>query len=199
MTDPTMRVGWGAVAQQFFTSALTVDDAAQSGRSSKSFIDEGLWTSLKLRIHTGDYVFIEFGHNDEKVGDTLRYTDPTTTFRTYLKTYITDSRALGAYVVLLTPISRKSFDTAGKITNSHGGYPAAVRAVGSETGTPVIDMTEKTRVWLEGLGPTAAIPYFATDDNTHLSALGAPVVAKLVTQGITELNLPIAQLLAPAP
>ena len=195
-TDPTKRVGWAAVAQQFFTAGVTVDDAAQSGRSSKSFIDEGFWTSLKTRIHPGDYVFIEFGHNDEKVDDPARYTDPATTYRSYLKTYISETRAAGGFAVLLTPISRRKF-ASGKVTPSHGAYPAAVLAVGSETGTPVIDMTTRTAVWLETLGPIDSIPFFAADDTTHLSALGAPEVAKLALQGVRDLEFPIAQRLLP--
>lgn len=189
-TDP--RVGWGAVFQQFFASAsgVTVDDAARSGRSSKSFIDEGLWAALKATIRPGDYVFIEFGHNDEKVGTAALYTDPATTFRDYLKTYVADTRAAGGFPVLLTPTSRRQF-SGTSIVPTHGAYPAAVIAVAAQTATPVIDMTEKTRVWLEGLGPTASIPMFAPSDNTHTSAQGAPQVGQLVVEGIRELGLPL--------
>jgi len=193
-TDP--RVGWGAVAQQFFLAMVKVADSAASGRSSKSFIDEGLWSAMKTQIKAGDYVFIEFGHNDEKTADPLRYTDPATTYREYLKTYVCEARSLGAIPVLLTPISRRSF--AGTVISpSHGAYPAAVLAVAAETSTPVIDMTERTRVWLEALGPTDSVPYFAPGDNTHLSAMGAPEVAKLVAAGIKDLKLPLASELAP--
>lgn len=195
-SDPTGRVGWAAVLQQFFASGVTVNDYAQSGRSSKSYIDEGFWATLKGKIHTGDYVFIQFAHNDEKSDDPARYTDPATTFRTNLKLYISDTRAAGGFAVLLTPISRRQF-SGTQIKDSHGAYPAAVIAVGQETGTPVIDMTQKTKVFLESVGPTNSIPLFATDDNTHLSAKGAPEFAKLAVQGIRELGLPIAQRLLP--
>jgi lysophospholipase L1-like esterase len=195
-SDATHRVGWASVLQPFFGTGVQVDDAAQSGRSSKSFIDEGLWKALKAKIHAGDYVFIEFAHNDEKMDDAARYTDPATTFRTNLKTFVSDTRAAGGVAVLLTPISRRQF-SGDKIVATHGAYPAAVVAVGMETGTPVIDMTDKTRVWLESLGPTASVAMFATSDNTHLSAKGAPEVAKLAVQGIRELGLPIAQRLLP--
>jgi lysophospholipase L1-like esterase len=191
-SDPTQRVGWASVLQQFFGAGVQVDDAAQSGRSSKSFIDEGLWKTLTAKIRPGDYVFIQFAHNDEKMDDPARYSDPASTFRSNLKTYISDTRAAGGFAVLLTPISRRQFSGA-TIAATHGAYPAAVIAVGMETSTPVIDMTEKTRVWLESLGPTATLPMFASGDNTHLSAKGAPEVAKLVVQGVRELGLPIAQ------
>jgi lysophospholipase L1-like esterase len=194
-SDPTARVGWAAVLAQFFGRGVTVDDAARSGRSSKSFLAEGHWAELKARIAPGDYVFIQFGHNDEKP-DPARYTDPATTFRTNLKTYVSETREKGGFAVLLTPISRRKFE-GSTVVPTHGAYPAAVAAVGKETGAPVIDMTEKTRLFLERLGPEATVPLFAVDDNTHLSAQGAPEVAQLAVQGIRELGLPLVQRLAP--
>jgi lysophospholipase L1-like esterase len=195
-SDPTHRVGWAAVLQSFFATGVEVDDAAQSGRSSKSYLDEGLWKALKAKIEAGDYVFVEFGHNDEKSDDAARYTNPATTFRTNLELYVKETRAAGGVPVLLTPISRRQF-SGSKIAASHGAYPAAVVAVGTQTNTPVIDMTERTRVWLESLGPTSSVAMFATDDNTHLSAKGAEEVAKLAVQGIRALGLPLAERLAP--
>jgi lysophospholipase L1-like esterase len=194
-TDPTARVGWAAVLQPFFTAGVVVDDAARSGRSSKSFIDEGFWDALKAKIKPGDYVFIQFAHNDEKVGDVARYTDPATSFRDYLKVYIRDTRLAGGFAVLLTPIARRSF-SGTMIVQTHGAYPAAIMAVAQETGTPVIDMTEKTTALLESLGPAATVPLFATGDDTHLSAVGAPQVAQLVVDGIRELQLPLVDRLA---
>lgn len=195
-SDPTRRVGWAAVLQPFFAASVKVDDAAQSGRSSKSYLDEGLWKALKAKIKAGDYVFVEFGHNDEKSEDATRYTNAATTFRTNLTLYVTETRAAGGVPVLLTPISRRQF-TGSKIVASHGAYPAAVTAVATQTNTPLIDMTERTRVWLEGLGPTNSVAMFATDDNTHLSAKGAQEVAKLAVQGMRALELPLAERLVP--
>src|SRR5262249_39103556 len=148
------------------------------------------WTMVKATIKTGDYVFIEFGHNDEKTDPTL-FTDPSTTYRDYLNQYIVETRALGGFAVLLTPIARRQF-SGNTVENTHGTYPAAVVDVGAYTHTPVIDMTAKTTAWLQGLGPTASVAYFATGDNTHLNATGAPVVAQFVVDGIRELRLPIA-------
>jgi lysophospholipase L1-like esterase len=188
-TDP--RVGWGAVLGSYFGPGVTVHDAAQSGRSSKSYLDEGHWASVKTQIAPGDYVFIEFGHNDEKYGDTARYTIPNTSYRYYLKTYIAETRALGGFAVLLTSIARRQF-SGTTVPDSHAAYTAAVLAVGAETGTPVIDLQAKTNAWLVALGPTASAAYFAPGDNTHLNAQGAMVVAGMVVQGIRELGLPIA-------
>jgi len=189
-TDP--RVGWGAVLGNYFGAGVTIHDAAQSGRSSKSFIDEGFWASVKTTIKPGDYVFIEFGHNDEKYGDTARYTIPNTSYRYYLKTYIAETRALGGFAVLLTSISRRQFSGA-TVPDSHAAYTAAVLAVGTETGTPVVDLEAKTSAWLTTLGLTASGAYFAPGDSTHLNAQGAMAVAGMVAQGIVELGFPIAQ------
>ena len=189
-TDPTMRIGWGQVLPQLVGAGLTVDDEAKSGRSSKSFIDEGWWAMLQATIKPGDYVFIEFGHNDEKSGDPTLFTDPATTFRDYLNQYVVETRAARGFPVLLTPIARRDF-SGNTVVNSHGDYPAAVFDVGAFTHTPVIDMTAKTTAWLDGLGPTASVPFFAVGDNTHLNAMGAPVVAGFVVDGIRELGLPI--------
>jgi lysophospholipase L1-like esterase len=189
-SDP--RVGWGAVLGNYFGGGVTVHDAAQSGRSSKSFIDEGFWNSVKTTIKPGDYVFIEFGHNDEKYGDAARYTIPNTSYRYYLKTYIAETRALGGFAVLLTSICRRQF-SGTTVLDSHAAYTAAVLAVGTETGTPVIDLQAKTNAWLTALGSAASVAYFAPGDSTHLNADGAVAVAGMVAQGIRELGFPIAQ------
>jgi lysophospholipase L1-like esterase len=193
-TDP--RVGWAAVLQPFFGTGVTIDDAAVSGASSKSFYDQGYWASLVSRIQPGDYVFIEFAHNDEKNDDLTRYTDPATSYPWYLKTFIGGARARGAYVVLLTSICRRYFSGANAI-GTHGAYTTALIGVGMQTNAPVIDMETKTLDWLTLLGPVNSVPMFAPADDTHLSALGAPQVAELAVQGITELALPIATRLDP--
>ena len=194
-TDETHRVGWGAVLQEFFTDALTVVDSARSGRSSKSFIDEGYWGAITMQLKAGDFVFIQFGHNDEKAEDPARYTDPATTFRDYLRIYIDETRDAGANPVLLTPIERRKF-SGTTVSPTHGAYPAAMLEVADETATPLIDMTAKTNAWLEALGPEASVEYFADADNTHLSAAGAHEVAGLVVEGIEELELPLVEALA---
>jgi lysophospholipase L1-like esterase len=189
-TDPTMRVGWGQVFQQQFGAGVTIDDEAQSGRSSKSFYDEGWWAMLKAKIVPGDYVFIEFGHNDESADPTLG-TNPATTFQDYLRLYVDDTRAAGGFPVLLTPIARAQF-SGTMVEMTHGTWPAAMINLAELTGTPVIDMTTRTTIWLTALGPAGALPMFAVADNTHLSALGAPQVAGLVAAGIRDLALPVA-------
>jgi lysophospholipase L1-like esterase len=194
-TDP--RVGWAAVLQPFFGAGVTVDDEAVSGASTKSYYDQGYWATLVSKIQPGDYVFIEFAHNDEKNNDKARYTDPATSYPWYLKTFIAGARAKRAYPVLLTSICRRYF-TGTTPFGTHGKYTTALVGVGMATNTPVIDMESKTLAWLALLGPVDSVPLFAPSDDTHLSALGAPQVADLAVQGITELALPIATRLDPS-
>jgi lysophospholipase L1-like esterase len=190
-TDATMRVGWAAVLDPLFDNTVTVDDAALSGRSTKSYIDEGAWATLQAKINPGDYLFIEFGHNDEKTDDPTRYTDPATTYRDNLKVFINGARARGGFPVLLTSICRRQF-SGTTVTGTHGAYTTAVFAVGQQTNTPVLDMETLTKNWLMALGPTNSLAYFAMDDNTHLIMQGAVAVAKLAVMGIRALGLPIA-------
>ena len=195
-TDATHRVGWAAVLDPMFDATVTVDDAAKSGRSTKSYIDEGSWSQVQATIAPGDYLFVEFGHNDEKSDDPTRYTDPATTYRANLRMFVNGARAKGGVPVLLTSICRRVF-SGGAVTGTHGAYTAAVAAVAEETGTPLLDMESKTKAWLTALGPTNSISMFATDDNTHLSMQGAVAVAKLAVQGIRELGIPLAERVLP--
>ncbi len=190
-TDPTMRVGWAAALQPLFQSTVTVDDAALSGRSSKSFIDEGAWTALKAKIVPGDYLFVEFAHNDEKIDDPTRYTDPATTYRDNLRLFVNEGRQRGAFVVLMTSICRREF-SGNVVTATHGAYTTAMFAVAQEVGAPVVDMEQRTRDWLTALGPVSSVAMFAVGDNTHLVASGATEVAKLAIAGIRALGLPLA-------
>jgi lysophospholipase L1-like esterase len=167
-TDP--RVGWGAVLGAEL-DGVRVNDAARSGRSSKSYLDEGHFAALEPQLQPGDLVLIEFGHNDEKP-DPARATDPATTFRDNLRRYIGACHARGAVPVLLTPICRRRFSGA-RVTPTHGHFPDATRAVAAETNTPLIDMTARTTELLERFGPDASQQLFAPDDNTHLSPAGA--------------------------
>jgi len=191
-TDATLRVGWAAALQPLFQSSVRIDDAALSGRSSKSFIDEGAWAALVSRIVPGDYVFVQFAHNDEKIEDPLRYTDPATTYRDNLRKFVSETRARGGFIVLMTSICRREF-SGNVVTASHGAYTTALLAVAQEVNAPVVDMEARTRVWLTALGPVNSVAMFAVGDNTHLIAVGATEVAKLAVAGLRALGLPLAQ------
>jgi acetyl esterase/lipase len=183
------RVGWGAALSSQL-SGVQVDDRARSGRSSKSYFDEGHFTALVPALAPGDLLLIQFGHNDEK-DDVARATDPATTFRDNLRRYVATARERGAVPVLLTPISRRRF-SGDLVTASHGAFPDATRAVAAETGTPLLDMTAKTAQLLERYGPESSERLFAPDDNTHLSAEGAQAVARLAVSGLRELGFDLS-------
>jgi lysophospholipase L1-like esterase len=196
--------GWGQVLSQFFTSDVSVVDAARGGRSSKSFYNEGLWQAVVNQVQPGDYVFIQFAHNDEKT-DTAYQTDPWTSYQYYLSLYINETRAKGGIPVLFTPIVRRYFGGDGLITatgqhnmgpgDSLGNFPRAMLALGRELNVPCIDLTAKTKSLVESYGPGESALLYITTDQTHPNVLGATLIAQLAAQGIKDQNLPLASYL----
>jgi uncharacterized repeat protein (TIGR02543 family) len=195
------RNGWGQVLQAFFNSDdIVVVDKALSGRSSKSYYtDPNGWLTVLNAMGEGDYLFIQFGHNDQK--DDERYTDPYTTYQEYLSIYIDSAKARGAYPVLLTSIHRNKWN-GDAINDSHGDYPPAMRALAAEKDVPLIDLHAKTETLFENFGvdfttneifmnlPEGVWINYpeGNEDNTHLQENGAFEVCKLIAEGITELN-----------
>ncbi|MEO8000208.1 MAG: rhamnogalacturonan acetylesterase, partial [Gemmatimonadaceae bacterium] len=144
--------GWGQALPVFFDSGVVVKNHAVNGRSTKSFITEGRWDAVQRMLKPGDFVFIEFGHNDEKIEDTTRYAAPDGAYRTNLVRFIRDTRAAGATPVLFTPIARRQFNDKGELTETHGLYPAAVRAVASQQNVQLIDLGQLTSELLTSYG-----------------------------------------------
>ncbi len=199
--------GWGQRLPEFFIPAIRVINAALPGRSSKSFIDEGQLALVRDQMQTGDFFLIQFGHNDQK-DDAARHTEPESGYRTYLTRYIDVARSKGATPVLLTSVNRYRFDGVGRLIPTHGQYPAAVLGLGAALKAPVIDITEKSRVLFEELGPERALKLFlnlapnqhpnypeGVADRTHFAPEGAWAIAKLVVEGIREQDLALAQYL----
>lgn len=200
------ETGWGEKLGQHFKKGVKVDNRALNGRSTKSFRDQGHWDKILGTLRPGDFVFIQFGHNDQKESDPKRYSDPET-FGSNLKRYIEETRAKGAVPVLLTSIARRKFDAQDKPVDSHKNYMQITRRVAEQTGTPLIDMDVKTRALLEKMGPEASkniylwakksdYPNLKEDkrDDTHLNAAGAEKYAQIVADGIRELKLePLAR------
>lgn len=191
------RMGWGQVFQSFFdSSAVQVEDLAVSGRSSKSFYDEGHWAPISDALHAGDYVFIQFGHNDEKT-DKARHTDPFTSFKKYLTIYIDGARAKGACPVLITPVNRNKWK-GGEIKDTHGDYVKAIRQLAAEKNVPLIDLFNSSKNLFDSLGqeyttqhifmnlPAGKYPNYPEghSDNTHFQEYGARRIAQLVYDGI---------------
>ena len=136
----------------FDTNKVRIENHAKNGRSTKVSIDEGRWDAMVSKLKKGDYVFIQFGHNDEKQQSVERYTDPHGAYKANLTRFVNETRAKGAYPVLMTPIVRRHFDESGHLIDTHGEYPAAVRKLAKELNVPFIDMEAKTRRMIERLG-----------------------------------------------
>lgn len=198
--------GWGMALGAFFVDAVTVQNHAQNGRSTKSFIDEGRWAKVVGELKEGDFVIIQFAHNDEKKEDPKRYADPATSFRDNLRRFIAETRRKGASPLLATPVCRRKFDQAGKLVGTHGAYPAAVRAVARETNTPLLDLERATAAWLQAAGDEPSRKFFmwiepgvypkipdGRKDDTHFVEAGARKVAELAVAAIREQQLPLAR------
>lgn len=206
--------GWGHVLGGFFTEDIIVDNHAVNGRSSKSFIDEGRWDKVLSRIKPGDYVVIQFGHNDEKP-KADRHTDPGTTFDANLERFVNESRERGATPILMNAIVRRNFlapcDQPGHIVASdnqvegdtlydtHGAYLDSPRNVAKKLNVPFVDANKITHELVQGLGreeskklymwvepnTVPAVPKGSVD-NTHLNIYGARVVAGLLVDAMAE-------------
>lgn len=210
--DDNPEHGWGQVFPEFFNDQVIIENHARNGRSTKSFISDGLWQKVYDKIRPGDYVFIQFGHNDSKISDTNRYAEAHTLYKKNLIKFITEARLKSAYPVLLTPVNRRKFDSDGKFIDQHGDYPGVVREVANELKVPVIDVHAKSLKLFSELGAEATKKLFlhippktykalseGKEDNTHFTREGAEQVAKMVVEGIKEINLPIASMLKSDP
>ena len=202
------ETGWGEALQQFFVeSRVRVENLAQNGRSTKTFIAENRWQALVDRLKKGDYVFIEFGHNDSSKEKIDRYTPPDE-YRKNLLRFISDVREKNAIPVLLTPVMRRRFNAEGVFYDTHGEYPDIVRSVAGEQNVPLIDMHRMSEVVLKQYGPEGSRKLFlqlkpgenpnypnGIEDNTHFSPLGAQIMASLAVEGIKEQRLGLARFL----
>lgn len=180
--------GWGMMFQNFLDGGVKVVNYAQNGRSTKSFIDHGLWDQVYAAVRPGDYVFIEFGHNDAKESDPARYAAPWGAYQDNLRFFIDGVREKGGTPVLLTPVARRWFKASGLDRGCHGDYPASMKAVAAEKDVTLLDITSATLDWLEGLGDEPSKAYFmistGKDDNTHTVACGARKVTEIVCDSI---------------
>ena len=201
-TNAYPETGWGMPFVYFFDSTVRIENRARNGRSTKSFMEEGRWDDVMSTLKEGDYVFIQFGHNDEVPSKVGRYTTPDQ-FQTNLKKYVADSRSKGAIPILLTPVTRRSFKE-GVLTNTHEEYAQLVRDVATSEEVLLMDMTKITMDYISQLGEEKSKMLFmhlekgehpnypnGKSDNTHTNALGARKVAQLVLDQIeaSELEL----------
>ena len=208
-SDKRPETGWGEYLQsQFDDSKVRIENHAQNGRSTKSFIDEGRWQAIVDKLKRGDYVFIEFGHNDEKSDKPAVYAAANTDYRNNLIRFIKDVRARAAFPVLLTPVMRRRFNEKGEFYDTHGEYPDAMRKVAAEQKVPLIDMHRKSESVIKNLGEENSKKLFlilrpkehpnypnGSDDNTHFSAFGAEQMARAAADGIAETKIGLAKYL----
>jgi lysophospholipase L1-like esterase len=196
--------GWGQALPSFFDDTVKVSNHAVNGRSSKSFLDEGRWQTVLNSLLTGDYVIIQFGHNDEK-SDATRHTDPYTTYKNNLEKFVTDTRAKGAFPIFCTSIVRRKFDEKGVLVDTHGEYPDAVRQAAKELKVPLLDLQLRTKTLVSELGPEKSKSLFlyappgaypnrpdGVQDDTHLNPEGAAAVARMAAEEMKALKLPLA-------
>jgi len=210
LPDKRPETGWGEKLQQLFkANKVRVSNRAKNGRSTKTFLSENLWQQILDNLKEGDYVFIEFGHNDQAKARSERYTTPAD-FQANLARFVKDVRDRKANPVLMTPVARRRFNESGVFYDTHGEYPDQVRKVALEYKVPLIDMHQKSEGVLKRLGPDESRSLFlhlkanenpnypnGIEDNTHFSAHGAEVMAKLAVEGIRELKLELARYLKP--
>jgi lysophospholipase L1-like esterase len=198
--------GWGMPFVNFFDSSVAIANRARGGRSTRTFISENRWQPIADSLQEGDYVLIQFGHNDEAKEEKYkdRYT-PVADYKTNLIKFITETRARQAIPVLITPVTRMRFDKEGKIEETHAAYSAAVWEIGKAYNTPVIDLDARSRDLLQQLGPVySKMLYMQLDsaehpnypagqkDNTHFNEYGARRMAELVLAEIRNLKLDLA-------
>lgn len=191
------QTGMSQGLQLYLKEKVRLVSYAKNGRSTKSFLDEGRFAPVEQAMEAGDFLLIQFGHNDEKE-DPARHTDPEGSFQDNLRMFIRAAREKGAYPVLLTPIARRLFNEDGVfLPGSHGPYPDAVRKLGQAEGVPVIDLTAATEDFLAQLGDAPSKPLFMwPKDNTHLKPEGAVKMAGFVAEGLRSLGGMYADLLA---
>ena len=203
---PTLERGWGQMLARYLDPAVRVHNHAANGRSTRSFLAQGRWAAVRDSLRRGDYVLVEFGHNDEKVEDSTRYTNPYTGFRRNLALMAAEARARGATPVLLTPIARRHFNAQGTLEDTHGAYTLAVREVARDARVPLVDLQLLTEDLIAAAGPErskalfvwvapGASPFYpdGRQDDTHLNAEGARRVARLAARGLREAGVPLGR------
>ena len=190
------ETGWGMPFIHFWNENLMVVNKAKNGRSTKTFLSEGLWKQIMDEATAGDYVFIQFGHNDEVKSKVNSYTTPEE-FTSNLKKYIGDAREKKMIPVLMTPVARRKFDAAGKIEQTHQEYSALVRKLATEEKALFIDLDTQSMQRYQQFGVENSKLLFCQlkpgehpnypdgkDDNTHFNELGARLIAQLVLKEI---------------
>lgn len=189
--------GWGVALADFVIDNAKVHNHAASGRSTLSFITEGRWKKVCDSLQKGDYVIIQFGHNDEKT-DSKLHTEPFGSFKTNIKQFIDETKAKGATPIVCSSIVRRHFDASGNLIDTHGDYIKAAKEIAKETKTDYIDMELLTRKMVSDMGPDKSKEIYnfigKRKDSTHLNVKGANAVAELFVKEVKREKLSLAVL-----
>ncbi|HSW07452.1 GDSL-type esterase/lipase family protein [Aquabacterium sp.] len=212
LTPPQPERGWGQLFRPLLKEPQRLLNHAANGRSTKRFIDEGRWDHLLSQLAPGDFVLLQFGHNDARIDDPARYAPARGAYQDNLRRFVREVRARGATPWLATPLMRRQFDASGRLVDSHGDYPAAMRAVAAELQVPMLDLHRASAALLQGLGdePSKAlfmwIPPGRFDtlpegkkDNTHFTERGAQAMARLAAEAMRQQGLPVKDWLQDLP
>lgn len=184
---------WGQMITRFFGDKVAIANHAESGESLKSSFGAKRLDKVLSLMKPGDYLLIQYGHNDEKEkGDGI---GAFTSYKASLKQFVEAAKAKGGRVILINPMHRRTFDADGKINNSHGDYPEAVRQAANEERVPLIDLTAKSKDLYEAFGKEGSDVLFKEGDGTHHNAFGAYQIAKIIVQSIRDQRLPLAKYL----
>lgn len=190
------QTGMSQGLPRYLKDGVIVRPFGRNGRSTKSFLEEGHFRAVQAGMQPGDFLLIQFGHNDEKA-DPARYTEPFGSYQENLRLYINAARQAGAYPVLITPIARRLFDEAGNFRpGSHGQYPEAVRQLAKQENVPLADLTALTEAYIEKVGDLPSKPWFMwPKDNTHLKPEGAVIMAGFLARELKKMGGVYAEIL----
>lgn len=192
--------GWGMVLPSFFNDKVVIENHARNGRSTKTFIAEGRWDFLINRVSAGDFVVIQFSHNDEV--ETKKAFTPLRDFEENFRRFVRDVKAKGANPILCTPVARRKFDSIGNLVDTHPVYPQAIIRVATEMKVPLIDMETKSEEILKNYGDEDSKKLFmhlapgvwkkfpnGRVDDTHFVEKGALEMAAVFVEGIKKHNI----------
>lgn len=202
--------GWGMVLPSYFNDNVIIENHARNGRSTRTFISEGRWDFMMSRINKGDFVVIQFGHNDQSIQKVDRYTAPED-YKNNLRKFVTEVRAKSAIPILCTSLERRKFDDKGNFVDQHGNYPNFVREVAKEMDVFLVDMQHSSMDLIISKGVETSKAMFihlapgehekfpeGKEDNTHFRPAGAMEMARLFIEGIQQLKIePLVKNLQP--
>ncbi len=206
------ETGIGQMLPLYLKRNVFVQNHAENGRSTKSFIDEGRLDVIRENICEGDFFFIQFGHNDEKQADPNRYTEAYGDYQRNLETFINVAKNKKAHPVLITPLCRRQFDENGRLSDTHGDYPNAMRQLAKRLDVPLIDLCTLSYDAVSKAGDEASKQWFMNfpqdiypnypagkEDNSHLRPEGAMYFAGILAEELKKLGGIYADLLLEGP